>query len=296
MANDNLKSLNVDFDDLVEEFDYNSRDLLNDDEKTISLDDISFDVVGSTEDKFDGKFYVNYVGINPCTILKEDINLLEVIVRQNMDYNKLNFLIKNLKNFRNYSRNIAENIEDNEDRQIALDMIKKLNHAIEVFEELLGSDRIYLRDLKLKKEYKKELEGLMSSKTEINEIFDDIKLNNINNNYKEEDYKYIKSLCKSMNYIFKIVDERKDKELSLKIGQYRRSQYKYTPEEFKIMKLLEFPVAIAGNENIFSQNVNLDMKRTYYNVTGYYTLCLYNLLLDMILIGVDKTKLLSYYR
>lgn len=292
----NADLFDIDINEIIKEFNENSDSDLPIKNDTISLDDISFDVVDKVEDKFDGRFYVNYVGINPCTIIKEDLDLLVSIIRQNMDYNKLSFLIKNLSNFRDYSRRLSEEIKDPEEREIASNMIKRLNESIESFESLLGSDRVYLRDLKLKKEYKKGLEGLMASKSETIEIFEDIKLNNVNNIYTDEDFKYIKILLKSMNHIYKVVDERKDKNLSLKIHDYRLSYYKYTPKEMEVMKKLEFPTSIAGNENIFSQNVNLDMKRSNYHVTGFYSMRLYNLLNDMVLIGTDKTKLLDFYK
>lgn len=256
--------------------------------------DLSKDNNGHKVRKFDGRFYISYLGLNPNTLVKEDLDFILFLVRQGLDGNRLSFLISNLESFYN---NIQDKMSelDTDDIVLATSISNKLVTGINELKRLLTLNIFDVAPLKLNSDYEKNTEKLLSDNTQCRQLYEELVINNLNTKDINIRYDIYNNLLDTMYLMYSQQSETKNKKYMDHIRSYKKTSYEYTEEEYRVMEKLGFPTALMGSESIFKDGVNTESKKENNKINNFYAKSLYNLFTDIKFIGSSREAIVNYY-
>lgn len=267
----------------------------------VKPDDFSYDLdlhqfSDSENEEFNGKFFVSYLGINPCILLKENTQELCKIIRHNLDINRLNFLIKNLKDFNSFMKKKLNEIQDINEQNEVLSIIQKFNSFIEEFEKMAADKDIDFTGLKIGNDYPNTITKLLSNLDYTYKFVEEITENNmaIKNEIKNLDI--YNKLLEQMYILLKTSQEKMSENISDLVFKYKIKKYQYSDREVELMRKLEFPIAIIHNEDIFKDDFQYTEKKIDSSIDSYQSKMLYTLLVNMYLVGNNKKKIVEFYK
>ena len=254
------------------------------------LDDLS----GYKGRKFDGRFYISYLGLNPNTLVKEDLDFILFLVRQGLDGNRLSFLISNLESFH---RHIQEKMNDldSDDMIIASSISNKLVTGIRELKRLLSLNIFDVAPLKLNSDYEKNTEKLLSDSTQCKQLYEELVINNLNTKDVNIRYDIYNNLLDTLYLMYSQQSELKNKKYIDHMRVYKKTSYQYTDDEKRIMEKLDFPTALMGSESIFKDGINTESKKENNKINGFYAKSLYNLFTDIKIMSSSRESIVSYY-
>lgn len=230
----------------------------------------------SKSGKWDGRFFIDYLGLTIPTLLKEEeIDDLIYLMYLNPNKGRFRFLIKNLEAFTNhvfdklYSEE-ANKLEPNV-KEAAERFASRLSLIVERFKEFdttfySGSDLISFKR-------NQSLIEILSSRDSVEEL-----VNRISDLTKKE-VDRLDSLDKilqgSMTIVslvkYTSVDNTHGDEVMERLQGYQSRNYLFTPAEREAIEFMGYPKEILGSESLMKPGVTTNADKVLTNLarTGF---------------------------
>ena len=244
-----------------------------------SLDLGDIGTIGSVKEreieevKFNNLFYIDFLGLNALTLLKEEFEVIKTVILMNLDKKKLNVFTKDMQHFNNYIRFLAFSnnnpvFKNNKDLQPeAINIADEFNTKVELLARLTEE---------LTTQIDLDKESIRGKGTN---TMDAITKDRATSEWLESVIASSKNITKSMKVMEVLIEEyRKKAEMTSILTKerakdlvelYKTANYTYTQEEREILTLLNFPVAIIGNESMIKPpNIQSTYNESKQNTSG----------------------------